>query len=64
MNRVFTFVGGYKYRFIKSSGVHFDYVQAGGNGADTLWRDDAGNLQNGSDVLRDVVEIREIWRPD
>lgn len=58
-----TFTGGYTYRFTYQDGSHKDYVQAGGNGNDTVWRDTNGNLDTGSNIFRNVVAIEEIARP-
>ena len=57
------FTGGYTYRFHKINGISVDYVFAGSNGADTLWRVADNTLRTGSDAFRDVVEITEIDRP-
>lgn len=58
------FTGGYTYRFLKSDGSSDDYVFAGSNGADTLWRLKDKTLRTGSEAFRDTVEITEIARPD
>ncbi|MEC4722795.1 hypothetical protein RY831_26910 [Noviherbaspirillum sp. CPCC 100848] len=58
-----TFVGGYTYRFTYQDGSHKDYMQAGGDGNDTLWRDSGGVVHRGAHVFQNVVAIHEVARP-
>lgn len=58
------FIGGYTYRFIKAGGASEDYVFAGDNGSDTLWRTTDNKFESSCNVFNGVVEIKEIARPD